>query len=51
MTVNIIDYECRRCAGRGSASDDKGKPCFACLGKGRITLSAREIVDYFRKKR
>jgi DnaJ-class molecular chaperone len=51
MTVSIVDYECRRCAGKGSSSEDRGEPCFVCLGKGRITLSAREIVDYFRRKK
>jgi DnaJ-class molecular chaperone len=47
----MINYECRRCAGKGKIAEDGSKDCYVCLGKGRITLTPREIVDYFRKKK
>jgi hypothetical protein len=35
---------CRRCFGRKSL---EGIPCFQCLGKGEITISEKELDEYF----
>lgn len=44
----IVDFECRRCGGRGRLPKDK-KDCYICLGKKRIRLTEREVVDHFRR--
>lgn len=46
----MIEFTCRRCAGRRTIADDNGKPCFVCLGKGKIKIEPQKIRETYHKK-